>query len=326
MRRRRFGRTGIEISEIALGCGAQGGIVINPDDDTKRAAVKRALDLGINWFDTAAQYGQGKSEEALGWLLKEVDNPPHLSTKIMLGENEAGDFAGAVARSMDASLARLGRESVDLVQLHSQIETVRDRRTVTADDVLRPGGILDAMERLRDQGLCRFIGLSALGNAVETVKVIDTGRLDTAQVYYNAINPSAARAMPKAWSGFNSHGVIDACKRHDMGMLAVRVYAAGFLATRERTGRESILTADTDHASEDRMAEAVWAALGTEHGTGAEAAVRFALSNPDISTAVIGPARIAHIEEACAGQAMGPLPADALAKLDALYETGFGAA
>jgi L-galactose dehydrogenase/L-glyceraldehyde 3-phosphate reductase len=323
---RRFGRTGLKVSEIALGCGAQGGIVIDPDDETKRAAVKRALALGINRFDTAAQYGGGRSEEALGWLLKEVDEPPYLSTKIMLGADHAGDFAGAVARSVEGSLLRLKRGSVDLLQLHSHIEGARAPRAVTADDVLRPGGIAEAMERARDGGLCRFIGISALGDRAETAKVIASGRFDSAQVYYNMIDPSAARAMPDAWRGFDSAGIMDACRAQDMAILAVRVFAAGFLATRQRTGRESILTADTDHDTEARMAEGARAALGDAHGTLAETALRFALTGEHVSAAVIGPARIEHIEQACAAADKGPLPDDALARLERFYETGPGAA
>lgn len=322
MNYRRFGRTGLLVSEVALGCGAQGGIVIDPDDETKRAAVKRALALGINWFDTAAQYGGGRSEEALGWLLKEVDAPPYLSTKIMLGAEHAGDYAGAVARSVEGSLLRLKRDGVDLLQLHSHIEGARAPRAVTADDVLRPGGIAEAMERARDGGLCRFIGISALGDPAETAKVIASGRFDSAQVYYNMIDPSAARAMPAAWRGFDSAGIFDACRAQDMAILAVRVFAAGFLATRQRTGRESILTADTDHDTEARMAEGARAALGGTYGTLAEAALRFALTDEHVSTAVIGPARIAHIEQACAAAEKGPLPEDALARLERMYEAG----
>ena len=98
MKYRRFGRTELEISEIAFGGGRSGGILIDADDVTRRKAVRAALDHGINWFDTAPQYGQDKSEEALGWLLEEVPETPFVSTKIMITEADHGDIAGAVQR------------------------------------------------------------------------------------------------------------------------------------------------------------------------------------------------------------------------------------
>ena len=72
MKHRTFGRSGIKVSEIIFGAGAVGGILVHKDDATKREAIRRALSGGINWIDTAAAYGNGKSEEALGWLLPEA--------------------------------------------------------------------------------------------------------------------------------------------------------------------------------------------------------------------------------------------------------------
>src|SRR5688500_2708538 len=78
MRHRTFGRSGIKVSEIVRGGGAVGGILIHTDDATKREAIRRAIGGGINWSDTAAQYGGGRSEEALAWLLPEAGATPYL--------------------------------------------------------------------------------------------------------------------------------------------------------------------------------------------------------------------------------------------------------
>ncbi len=78
---RDFGTTGIKVSRLVFGGGAVGGLLINQDDETKLKAIRRAMEAGINWIDTAPLYGNGKSEEALGWLLKEIDDKPHVSTK-----------------------------------------------------------------------------------------------------------------------------------------------------------------------------------------------------------------------------------------------------
>src|SRR5215218_5054943 len=96
MRHRTFGRTGINVSEIVFGAGAVGGIVIHKDDATKREAVRRALTGGINWIDTAAQYGSGKSEEALGWILPELGATPYLSTKFQLDINDLHDIPAQI--------------------------------------------------------------------------------------------------------------------------------------------------------------------------------------------------------------------------------------
>ena len=130
--------------------------------------------------------------------------------------------------------------------------------------------------------------------------------------------------MPAAWTGFDARGIIATCRECDVGILAIRVFAASYIATLVRTGRESILTADTTAEDERRMAEAVFADLGTDYGSRAQTAVRFALANADISTVIIGLSEIAHLDQAAGAMEMGPLPADARARLDALYETDFG--
>ena len=76
MRYRIFGRTGLEVSELVFGGGWVGGLLIHQDDVTKLKTLRRAMDAGINWIDTAPLYGKGQSEQALGWLLKEIDSSP----------------------------------------------------------------------------------------------------------------------------------------------------------------------------------------------------------------------------------------------------------
>jgi aryl-alcohol dehydrogenase-like predicted oxidoreductase len=106
--------------------------------------------------------------------------------------------------------------------------------------------------------------------------------------------------------------------------MAIRIFAAGVIATDERHGRESVLLADTSVAEDERKAKAVFEAIGTGEGTRAQVALRFVLSNPDVSGAVIGSAELNHIDEALQAAAMGPLPAHLLARLDALYASDFG--
>jgi len=323
MKHRTFGRTGIRVSEIVFGAGAVGGVLIHQDDATKREAIRRALAGGINWIDTAAQYGNGKSEEALGWLLPEAGATPYLSTKFNLDVENLKDIPAQIEAGFRASLARLKRTSVDLLQLHNRIGSKPGGRVMTVEQILGKNGVADGLDRLREKGLIRHMGITALGEAPSVCEIIRSSRFDSAQVYYNLLNPSAARAMPKAWTGQNLGGIVEACREQNMATMAIRIFAASIIATDQRTGRESVLTANTSIAEEERKAKAVFEAVGTGHGTRAQVALRFVLSNPDISCAVIGSAELHHIDEALQAAAMGPLPAHVLARLDALYETDF---
>ena len=324
MKHRTFGRTGIKVSEVVFGAGSVGGIVIYKDDATKREAIRRAFAGGINWVDTAAQYGNGKSEEALGWLLPESGAKPYLSTKFNLDVENLKDIPAQIEERFMGSLARLKRSSVDLLQLHNRIGSKPGGRVMTVEQVLGRNGVADGLERLREKGLIRHMGITALGEGPYVCEVINSGRFDSAQVYYNLLNPSAGRSMPTAWTGQNLGGIIEACRANNMGMLAIRIFAASVIATDERTGRESVLTTDTSIAEEERKAKAVFDAIGAGHGTRAQVALRFVLSNPHISCAVIGSAELHHVDEALKAAEMGPLPADVLARLDTLYESDFG--
>jgi L-galactose dehydrogenase/L-glyceraldehyde 3-phosphate reductase len=323
MRYRTFGRTGLQVSELVFGGGWVGGVLIHQDDATKLATLRRAMQAGINWIDTAPLYGKGQSEQALGWLLKEIDAAPHLSTKVSLDTTRLDDIPGQVERSLHESLRRMGRDAVDVVLLHNPIEATASAGAVTPHDVLRAGGAADALERMRGQRLTRHIGITALGDAASCRQVIDSGRCDAAQVYYNLLNPSAARSMPARWTGHDFGGVIAACRAQRTAIMAIRVFAAGVLASDTRHGREAVITRDTDLAVEERRARAVFAALGSTYGTRAQTALRFVLTNPDLSCAVVGLAEPAHLEEALAGEALGVLPQPALDALERVYGTDF---
>jgi len=324
MRYRTFGRTGLQVSELVFGGGWVGGVLIHQDDATKLSTLRRAIAAGINWIDTAPSYGKGQSEQALGWLLKEVDPVPHLSTKVALDTTRLDDIPGQVERSLHESLQRLDRKAVDVLILHNQIEATAHPNAVTPEDVLRRNGAADALRRMQEQGLTRNIGFTALGDAASCRQVVDSGRFDAAQVYYNLLNPSAARAMPERWTGHDFGNLIAACKEEGTAVMAIRVFAAGVLATDVRHGREVIITSATDVGTEERRARAVFSHLGNAYGTRAQTALRFVLANPDVSCAIIGLAEPAHLEEALAGAALGPLPKAALDALDREYAANFG--
>src|SRR6476469_5996924 len=274
MNHRTFGRTGIDVSEIVFGAGAVGGIVIHKDDATKREAVRRALAGGINWVDTAAQYGNGKSEEALGWLLPEARATPYLSTKFGLDVENLENIPAQIEERLKASLARLKRSSVDLLQLHNRIGSRPGGRVMTVEQILGRNGVADGLERLREKGLIRHMGITAIGETEAVCEVIRSRRFDSAQVYYNLLNPSAGRSMPKSWTGQNMGGTIQACRENSVAVMAIRIFAAGVIASDERTGRESVLIADTSIAEDERKTKAVFDAIGPGQGTRAQVALR----------------------------------------------------
>lgn len=322
MRHRRFGRTGLRVSEFALGGGIVGGVLIHPADEVRLEALQRAVRAGCDWVDTAADYGQGESERALGRLLPGVDPRPRVSTKVRVDPALLGDLEGQIRRSLEASLERLRADRVELFQLHNQIGVETGGRLLAAREILRSGGVADVFDRLRGEGYFHFHGVTALGETPAVVEVLRSGRFDTAQVYHNMLNPSAARPVPPGWGGQDFGGVLAACRERDVGVMAIRVLAAGALATDERHGREVVVAADADLGRERARARKVLGRLGPGHGTRAQAAIRHALANADLSTLVVGVASLGQLDEALAAFEAGPLPAAALAEVEAAYVEG----
>jgi D-threo-aldose 1-dehydrogenase len=190
--------------------------------------------------------------------------------------------------------------------------------------VLGRGGVADTFDRLRQQGLVRAVGLTVAGDSKACREVIDSGRFDTAQVYYNAINPSAGwlRAHQN-WRAQDFSGILAACFRQNMGVLNIRIFAGGPLAKVARPERLAVLTSGTDVDNEMRCAAAVRAVLGTQYGSPARVALRFALGNHDVSSRVIGVGDVRDLDEALAAVEAGPLPAEAVDKLERLWATDF---
>jgi L-galactose dehydrogenase/L-glyceraldehyde 3-phosphate reductase len=325
MRKNLLGRTGLLVSEIALGGGVTGGILIQGDEITRVTALRRAIAGGINWIDTAPLYGNGASESTIGRHLATLAPRPYVSTKVRIEREQMKDIAGAIERSLHASLKRLQLDSVALFQLHNQLgEAVGDRPQLTPEQVLGTGGVADTFDRLREQGLIHASGITAAGETGAILEVIESGRFDCAQIYFNAINPTASWSRPhSSWKAQDFSGVMAACFRQNMGTLNIRLWAGGPLASAKRPDRLTVFTSGTDVDNEMRCAAAVRAALDGAYGTPAQAALRFVLGNYDLSTRVIGIAQLSYLEEALAAVEAGPLPPEAIARLERLWATDF---
>jgi D-threo-aldose 1-dehydrogenase len=324
MRKVFLGRTGLEISELAFGGGVTGGALINPDEATRYSALKGALAAGINWIDTAPIYGDGESERTIGRHWGTLSPRPNISTKVRLEADDVDDIAGAIERSLEQSLERLRADSVALFQLHNHLgRGVGERLALTPKQVLGRGGVADVFDRLKEQGLFAAGGITVAGETAACLEVINSGRFDAAQVYYNAINPSAAwRRVPAGWNGGQDFcGVLAACFHQNIGVLNIRVWAGGVLALPSPPDRLFVMTSDTDFGNEVRCATAVRGAL-EEDGEPAQAALRFVLGNRDFSSRVIGISTGAQLAAALALE-RGPLPSAAISRLEALWANGF---
>ena len=326
MKYREFGSTGLKISEIVFGAGAVGGLVFRPERSTRLEAVRRALELGINWIDTAPSYGDGQSEENLGWILKELDAGPYVSTKVRIGPEHVGDIPGEIQRSMDLSLRRLQRESVDLIQLHTAVTGARGdfRGSVTLDDVLGQGGVVAGFERLREQGLARHFGFTAFGETDCLHRMITSGRFQSVQAYYNLLNPSAGHAVPAGFAAHDYRDLIGLAAANGVGVLNIRVLAAGAIVGQAPAGPAAGLSPGSGADEDMRRGARLRDALGSEEGTVAQTAIRFGLMNSGVSGVLVGFSEVGHVDESVAAVDMGPLSGATMARVDALYASDFG--
>jgi L-galactose dehydrogenase/L-glyceraldehyde 3-phosphate reductase len=325
MKRKRLGRTGLEISEIVLGGGYVGGVFLHADDDTRRAVLRTAVDGGINWIDTAPSYGDGQSEQAFGWLLAELEANvrPQVSTKVAI-DDAGGDLLGQMRDSLERSFRRLKLDHIPLLQLHNKLGNGPERLSV--DRVLGKGGVADAFDTLKSEGAIDHCGFTALGDPAACTTIVDSGRVDTAQVYFNLINPSAGVDVAKQWHSNDYRGLLGRCQAMDVGVLGIRVYAAGLLASRYRHGREIPVAESASYEEERPRADTIAEVMKDVPGTSAQKALRFVLDHPHVDAAVIGLAELDHLVQALVATAMAPLP-DAVGKeLERIWQSNYGAA
>tara|TARA_B100001540_G_scaffold307313_1_gene320459 strand:- start:338 stop:1324 length:987 start_codon:yes stop_codon:yes gene_type:complete len=322
MKSKPFGKTGLTVSEVVLGGGFVGGILLNQDEKIRNDAFNLAMKSGISWIDTAPSYGMTKSETNIGILLRETKASPTVSTKVAIDVKNILSADDQIKRSVEESLTRLGQDRLALLNLHNPItrdtESTDGFGNIGIPEMLSAGGILDSLEQLKNTGVVEHIGITALGDTKCCHEVISTGRIDAAQIYYNMINSSAAFSSRKAILGQDFSGLIDACLANKVGIMAIRVFAAGVLASENRHGREILITENTTIAQEEQLTEKLLQTLNYDfqsaanYGTRAETALRFNLSNPNIDCTVVGLAEMSHLEQVINAVKAGPLPDDAL--------------
>jgi len=213
-----LGNTRARVSRLGFG-GAPAGLTnyldaYSPVNTEQRnltiAAIQRAVELGVTFFDTAPAYGQGAGEELYGEALAGVITPIFLATK-------ASPRTENVRASLEASLTRLGREQVDLFQIHG---TTYDNETV--DAMLAPGGMLEQMEALKAEGLTRFIGFTTEDNNPPIYRLMESGRFDVVQMCYNF-------AFQHPYDAARPAGSLMEAAAQGLGVITMRALTAGLL-------------------------------------------------------------------------------------------------
>ena len=332
MKYRMLGKTGLQVSEIGFGCGNIGGLMVRAPLEERLSVVNRALELGINYFDTAAAYGNGQSEENLGEVLKAIKPNVIIATKFGVGREDLNDIGSAVRRSLYFSLKRLGISSVDIFQLHTPVVLENDEssRGIGLNHILGSGGVADALDRLRSEGLIHFLGFTGLGDTEALHQVIQSRRFDVCQAYLNLLNPSAAVDVPANFTGQNFGGFIGKAAQNGMGVVAIRVLAGGALGGGvSRAGYAAptvggALATGGEYEADRNRAGKLGFLLKGQVSNLSQPGIRFVLGQPGVSITLVGFSSLDQIEEAVACSDLGPLPESDMEQLHLLWSTNFG--
>jgi aryl-alcohol dehydrogenase-like predicted oxidoreductase len=293
MNERRLGRTGLSVSEIGYGAwGIGGSMWLGAEDQESLEALNRAIDLGVNFIDTALVYGSGHSEKLVGKVVRERPERIVVASKIPPKNRQWPAGAGVdpdeafpaewIRRCTERSLSNLGMDTVDVMQFH-----------VWNDAWVGRGSWLEGIQAMRDEGKIRFFGVSI--NDLEpsnAVKLIDTGVVDTVQVIYNVFEQAPEDEL------------FAACERNDVGVIARVPLDEGGLTGRLEPGttfpdgdfRNQYFSGD--HALEhvEERVRAIVDDLGIEREELAEVAIRYVLSHPAVSTVIPGMRSVRNVE------------------------------
>jgi aryl-alcohol dehydrogenase-like predicted oxidoreductase len=310
-----LGTTGIQVSALGFGCGAVGGLLTRGDDASMLRAVARAVEAGITYFDTAQAYGNGASETNLGRVLAQLKPDVTVGSKVMLRDRDFDDVESAIVRAVDVSLQRLQLQQLALFQLHNPIGLTRyrGRDWIGLNDLPAVNG---AFEALRAAGKIAHWGINGLGDTDALHQALGSSGAETIQACFNLLNPSAGRGRAIDASFQDYRGLIPAAARAGIGVIAIRVLAGGALAG--KTGRHPVAAQTVDPIAtspdyDDDVALAQRFQTLVTSGAAlslAEAAIRYAVHEPGISTALIGLSSLEQLEQAIAAAERGPLPAN----------------
>jgi aryl-alcohol dehydrogenase-like predicted oxidoreductase len=316
MKYRKLGRTGWKVSEISFGAWAIGGSWGEQRDEDSMAALHRALDLGVNFFDTADVYGDGRSERLIARLRRERSEPFHVATKAgrRLSPHVADGYnAKNLTAFVERSLKNLATDCLELVQLHCPPTEVYYRPEV-----------FDVMDRLTKAGKIRHYGVS-VEKVEEALKAIEYPNVKTVQLIFNLFRLRPTELFFKE------------AIRREIGIIARVPLASGLLSG--KLTRKSTF-ADDDHRKFNRygqMFDRGETFSGVDYETGLRAveeikslvprgatlpqlALRWILMFRAVSCVIPGIRRPDQMEDNARAAALKPLSAAAMAKIGRIYE------
>lgn len=320
METRVFGRSNLKVSILGFGCGAVGGLMVKGTEADQERAIARALDAGITYFDTAALYGDGVSEQNLGKAVRRLKPRTFVyGTKVRIPPAQKTSIRAAIKASCEASLQRLGLERADILHLHNPVTRDGAGNSLTAEQVMAE--VAPAFDALRKEGKIGLSGFTATGDTDSIKAVIDSGAFESAQVSYNMLNPSAAAKLAQNYPAQDYEQMFERTRAKGVGVIGIRILAGGALsgsAVREPNASPAPDPIGSATSFERDLARALKFAPLVQEGFAkslSELATRFAISTPAMGTALMGIATLDQLEQAIAAVKKGPLPAAALARI-----------
>ena len=340
---RELGHTGVKVSEIGFGCGGNAGLMVKGTPREQRAAVSRALELGVNYFDQAPDYGDGVSERNLGRVLKDLRASPYMTSKVEVRAENLDDIAGHVVRSVEGSLTRLGVDHLDFLEIHNGPVLHRPEQSgrgylhLSVEDYLRDGGALEGLQRVQQSGKARFIGFITRGNDFDAaLQLINTGAFSLINLSVNLLNPSAGVKPAEMRIDHDYGGILGYAAAHGVGTAIYSPLASGLLNDNAVSGGAAHPTARgrrTSAAAETMLRQAKALSFlsqklnpnaQTEDHNLAEAGLRFVLSLEGVTTVLGGFSDKEQLEEAAVCSGKGPLSAQNMALVEEVWRTKFG--
>jgi aryl-alcohol dehydrogenase-like predicted oxidoreductase len=311
MQKKRLGDSDMELTPVGVGAWAMGGggwaFAWGPqDDDESIAAIRAALDRGVNWIDTAAVYGLGHSEEVVARALEGRGNRPYVFTKCERVWNENRQIqkslkADSIRRECEASLRRLKVDCIDLYQIHWP----------EPDEDIEEGWT--ELARLKEAGKVRWIGVSNF-NVAQMERAHRIAPITSLQPPYSAVSPEVGDA------------ILPYCKEHGIGVIVYSPMKSGLLTgkmTKERVAafpeddfRKRALAFQEPNLTRNLALAELMKRIGARHGRSAgETAIAWTLRHPAVTAAIVG-MRSAEQAEGVLGAMDYPLSMDEVAEIE----------
>jgi aryl-alcohol dehydrogenase-like predicted oxidoreductase len=307
---RRLGSTDLEITDIGLGTWGLGGVYYGPvEDEVGIETVRAYLDAGGNHIDTALRYH--KSEELIGKAIAGRDRSSFILASKTYSSGSVEKCRENLRKDVEISLRDLGTDYLDIYYLHGP---------PSEDDQMQ--GVLDEYDKLREEGLFKYIGVSIPGPVVTDERVerarkyIASGRVHCLQTNYSILRQKLGEVFEEAGKA-------------GVGIIARWVLESGFLSGKYKPGHEFVWP-DTRNRFEPEHRDMILREIQENictlelpegYSTPAQLAVKFVLSDPNVSGVILGCNKPEHVERNTMMSSLPPLPEDLVAKLKALYQS-----